>query len=129
MLRNAAQNGVGKVVIRRHANGSATVTIDDGEEIDLSPLLARLFGTLCQDSGNSDDELIGYTGRSEVGWHLGDETGKPSGRHAIAVAVNRLRDKLDACKYNRWLVQADAQRGYRLAVRRGVKPVIINDHM
>lgn len=124
-LRDRAKTGVTNINIEPLSKGRARVTIDGGAEMELTPVLAGLMRALCEDSGFSDDGLVGFKTLADLTWLLGKNAKKHVKPHAVSAAVSRLRDALAAKGYNPYLVQTDHRLGYRFAKRRADDDVIV----
>jgi hypothetical protein len=118
-LRAAAGAGVTSLKVSKRADGSAGVRIDGGPEFELPKALADLLWVLAQDSGRSEDGLVGFKTLDEVGILLAKKQGRHSSRHAITQSIYRLRAFLgDRGGVNPFLVQTDRELGVRFALKR-----------
>ena len=122
-----AVNPVLAVEIAFEFDGSATVSIDGSEEFHLSTNLAALLAILVDDSGTSNDSIVGWKTFKEIRLRLDEKYGKkmPS-KHALQNGMYQLRNELERRGFSRRLIQCVRGLGCRFALRRAsaVKPEI-----
>jgi DNA-binding response OmpR family regulator len=109
--------GAFSVELDSRADGSAVVRID-GKEFKFSPTLADLLAVLCEDTGRSADDLIGWKSINEVARLLKKKTGRRFTNHVVTQNVHRLRQVLFKAGLNPDLVQTNRRYGLRFALRR-----------
>jgi hypothetical protein len=119
VLRIAAEAGVTSLKMSKRADGSVRVRIDGSQEFELPPALADLLWVLAQDSGRSEDGLIGWKTPDEAAILLAKKQGRTSSKHALTQNIYRLRTALaDRGGVNPFLVQTHRRLGVRFALRR-----------
>lgn len=116
-LRQTAP-GAFSVEFNPRTDGSAVVRIDDGKEFTLPPTLADLLAILCEDTGRSTDDLIGWKSIHEVVNWLQKKTGRRFTKRAVIQSVYRLRKELFKASVNPYMVQTNRRYGLRFALRR-----------
>ena len=124
-LRQIAEAGTSSLELNHRADGSAEVRIAAGKQFTLPPTLAHLLSILSDDSGRSDEGLVGWKTLDEVAILLQKREGRPFTRHGVTQQVYRLRKELfQRGGVNPFLVQTNRRLGVRFAVRRKQTPVI-----
>jgi hypothetical protein len=116
--RNQAAMGVNKVIIDWKADGSADVSIEGYRKFWLPRNLAELLAVLRQDTGCSDDHLVGWKSITELTIHLGKKAGRNYKKHAVAQTVYRLKCAFREAGINPHLVQSNRGKGYRFCQRK-----------
>jgi DNA-binding response OmpR family regulator len=102
-----------------HPDGSADVRIDGGRSIKLTPVLAALLSCLAEDTGWSNDDLVGWKTYEQIASFLQAKTGKTYRRRTVVHHIYRLRDELlRQGGFLHYLIQNNRQYGWRLALKR-----------
>jgi len=118
LLQGTAAAGVRELVIKRHADGSARVSVDGGKAFSLPPALGDLLAVLAVDSGLTADQLIGWKTLDEVTILLSRKTGRTLSRHAVSQTVYRLRKAVfERGGVNPYLIQTSRRHGLRFALQ------------
>jgi hypothetical protein len=105
--------------IRRHANGSIDVAINNGKRISLGPRLADVFKFISTGDQDPDgrDPLVGWRSRTAIIAHLEKLAGKPFPRAYINKMVYLLKRALRNAEYDGKLIQTHEVQGIRLAYK------------
>jgi hypothetical protein len=98
-------------------DGSAMVSVNNGEAFHLAPLLAALLAILASKTGDDGGPLVGWKTRKEVLIRLAKEFGRKRQPRALNQLVYRLRNELEARGVNRYLLQTKARAGLRFALQ------------
>jgi hypothetical protein len=125
-LRWSAESGVDSLGIKRFANGRAEFEIE-GTKLTLSPRLAKVLIVLSEDIGSSKDDLVGWKSIEELvqrvldpkhGAFPMDTEKRKKQRRVIFQNIYLLGKSLSIAGMNPFLIQRNAQLGYRFALKR-----------
>jgi len=99
------------------ADGSALISINNGESFHLAPLLAALLAILASKTGDDGGSIVGWKTRKEVLVRLAEKFGRKRQPRALNQLVYRLREALEARGVNRHLLQTKSRAGLRFALQ------------
>jgi len=117
LLRRMAETPVECVVIKRRPDDYADVCVGGGCWFVLPPRLADLLEILCARSPELSAGVVAWKPYALVIEALSLRSGKELTKHALTQLVLRLRQQLRQAGANPFLVQVNAHKGLRFAVR------------
>lgn len=130
LLLWSAESGVDSLDVKQFANGRAEFEIEN-RQLTLSPRLSTLLIALSRDTGPSENGLVGWKSIPELaemihGPKHGSFPEKKDDRkklhRAILQSLYLLRNAFSAAGVNPYLIQSNAELGYRFALKRRPGP-------
>ncbi len=107
--------GIKHVEIQRNPDGSAEVEIKGYPAFHLTRVLADLLEALCEETGGSIDQKVGWKTILSLQKRLGQRACKRLTRTAVTSRIFRLRDALAAALGHDRLIESSRKLGYRFA--------------